>query len=209
LIVIEGLDGSGKATQSALLAERLNAVRISFPDYDNESSALVKMYLAEEIGPSGEVGAYAASIFYSADRYITYQQSWKKNLFLGETIIADRYTTSNAVHQMPKLPRGEWDSYLEWLYDLEFVRMALPKPDVVIYLDIPPEISRGLILRRYNGDESKADVHERDLAYQLSCREAALCAADKLGWKIIPCTKEDKLLSVEEIAQKIGDILNL
>ncbi|MCL2069200.1 MAG: deoxynucleoside kinase, partial [Oscillospiraceae bacterium] len=169
LIVIEGLDGSGKATQSQLLASRLHpALRISFPDYSDESSALVKMYLSGGMGPAGEVNAYAASSFYASDRYISYHSSWKKNHITGETVIADRYTTSNAVHQMPKLPRSEWDSYLEWLYDYEFVRMKLPVPDIVIYLDMPPESAQKLMLERYGGNETLRDAHERDLAYQLS-----------------------------------------
>ena len=195
LIVIEGLDGSGKATQSELLAQRLSAMRISFPDYENESSALVKMYLAGKIG---DVNAYAASIFYAADRYISFQ-SWKPQWFSGQTIVADRYTTSNAVHQMPKLPQDEWDSYLDWLYDFEFVRMGLPRPDVVVYLDMPPKTARELMLKRYNGDEKLLDKHESDLAYQLSCREAARYAAGKLGWIVIACNE----LTIEEIAEKI------
>jgi dTMP kinase len=196
LIVIEGLDGSGKATQSQLLAQRLDATRISFPDYESESSSLVKMYLAGEIGGDN---AYAVSTFYAADRYISYVGSWKTQWLAGHTIVADRYTTSNAVHQMVKLPADEWDSYLDWLYDYEFVRMGLPKPDVVIYLDMPPDMSRKLMLKRYGGDESLLDKHERDLAYQFSCREAALYAADKLGWKVIACNE----LTIEEIAEKI------
>jgi len=208
LIVIEGLDGSGKATQSKLLTQYFSergedVLQISFPDYESESSALVRMYLSGKAGPVSEVNAYAASSFYAADRYISYQTHWKNKWEAGYTIIADRYTTSNAVHQMSKLPRSEWDAYLLWLWDFEFTRMKLPQPSLVLYLDMPPEFSRQLMLKRYYGDESRADMHERDLAYQISCREAALFAADKLCWKIIPCCEGGELVTIDAMAGKI------
>lgn len=208
LIVIEGLDGSGKATQAALLADTLReegrrVEQISFPDYGSESSALVRMYLAGEIGDVGEVNAYAASLFYAADRYISYVKGWKKTYLAGYTIIADRYTTSNAAHQMAKLPREEWDGYLDWLYDCEFDRMRLPRPHLVLYLDLPPAVSRGLLDKRYGGDEAKQDIHERNRDYLLRCREAALYAADRLGWRVLRCDRDAQALPVEEIAGRI------
>ena len=137
LIVIEGLDGSGKATQAALLAESLTAAgtpvrRISFPDYAHKSSIPVQMYLNGEIGSLEEVNAYAASTFYSIDRYISYQTDWSRDCKEGRLILADRYTTSNACHQMVKLPQKEWDGYLDWLADLEYSRMGLPEPGLVL-----------------------------------------------------------------------------
>ncbi|HWP51033.1 MAG TPA: thymidylate kinase [Clostridia bacterium] len=193
LIVFEGLDGSGKATQAARAVQRLQqdgqAVRgISFPDYNSDSSALVKMYLRGEVGALDEVNVYAASGFYSLDRYISYQREWKNDYAAGKTIIADRYTTSNLCHQMAKLPRAEWMDYIRWLEYYEYVQLALPKTDLVLYLDMHPEASQRLMAQRYHGDEAKKDLHERNRVYLESCREAALFAAKTLGWVVLPCS---------------------
>ena len=188
LIVFEGLDGSGKATQAALAVQRLKdngqAVRaISFPDYNSESSALVRMYLRGEIGALDEVNVYAASGFYSLDRYVSYQREWKNDYAAGKTIIADRYTTSNLCHQMVKLPHAQWMEYIRWLEYYEYVQLALPKPNLVLYLDMHPEASQRLIAQRYHGDEAKKDLHESNRAYL-----EALFAAKTLGWVVLPCS---------------------
>lgn len=208
LIVFEGLDGSGKATQAAKAVQRLQeagqAVRaISFPDYKSESSALVRMYLRGEVGALDEVNVYAASGFYSLDRYISYEREWKADYQAGKTIIADRYTTSNLCHQMAKLPCSDWQNYILWLEYYEYVLLGLPKPDRVLYLDMHPEASQRLMAQRYGGDEAKKDLHERDLAYLASCREAALFAADALGWIILPCSDAaHNPYPIEEIADR-------
>ncbi len=208
LIVFEGLDGSGKATQAAMAVERLEAAgqtvrAISFPDYKSESSALVRMYLRGEIGALDAVNVYAASGFYSLDRYISYEREWKADYQAGKTIIADRYTTSNLCHQMAKLPRAQWMDYIRWLEYYEYVLLALPKPDKVLYLDMHPEASQRLMAQRYGGDEAKKDLHERDAAYLASCREAALFAADALGWVILPCSDAaHHPYPIEEIADR-------
>ena len=162
LIVIEGLDGSGKATQTGLLcrnlAERWGSSfrRVSFPDYDDPSSALVKLYLGGELGGLEQVNAYGASLFYTVDRYASYLRHWGEDYKKGFLIVADRYATSNIAHQMPKLPRGEWDSYLAWLGETEYTQVGIPRPDKVIYLDMAPETSRKLLARRYTrGREQK------------------------------------------------------
>ncbi len=188
LAVIEGLDGSGKATQATHLAAYLQELgqtvrHVAFPNYDHESSALVRLYLSGSLGSPDEVNAYAASSFYAADRYISFTSQWKKDYDAGHTIIADRYTTSNAAHQMSKLPREEWDDYLDWVEDYEYERLGLPRPNVVIYLDMDPKISHKLLIKRGNPQ----DIHERDLDYLIRCREAALYACDKLGWRKIAC----------------------
>lgn len=208
LIVFEGLDGSGKATQASLATECLlkndMAVRaISFPDYNSKSSALVQMYLNGEIGSLDEVNVYAASGFYSLDRYISYHREWKKDFETGKTIIADRYTTSNICHQMVKLPREQWVDYINWLEYYEYVQLGLPKPTLVIYLDMHPEASQKLIEQRYHGDELKKDLHESNKEYLMACREAALFAAKTLGWVIVACSDEGhKPYSVEKISKE-------
>ena len=210
LIVIEGLDGSGKATQTLLLTDYLEhkglaVKKISFPDYDSQSSALVKMYLNGEIGSLDDVNIYAASNFYSLDRYISYMRVWKNDYLSGKNIIADRYTTSNICHQMSKLPENEWDGYIEWLEHYEYVMLGLPKPDVVIYLDMAPEASQKLMLSRYSGDENKKDLHERNVDYLLHCRKAALFAAEKLGWKVIKCSdKNNDPLAVNSVSEMVN-----
>ena len=213
LIVIEGLDGSGKATNAALLADYLTknghtVKKITFPVYDSDSSAPVRMYLSGQFGKKpGDVNAYAASALYAVDRFASYRTDWKTDLESGAWVIADRYTTSNAVHQASKLEGAERDSYLEWLYDFEFDKIGLPRPDAVIYLDVPPAVSQKLIEGRYAGDNSKKDIHEQDVQYLEHCRTAAIYAADKLGWHKIPLTTNGVMDSREQNLQKIVDVL--
>lgn len=209
LIVIDGLDGSGKSTQFELVQQSLSeqgiAVKaISFPDYSQPSSALVKMYLAGEFSKNAEdINAYAASSFYAVDRYASYKTFWESNYLNSEIILASRYTTSNAIHQMVKLPKNEWDNYLTWLYDYEYKKLGLPIANMVIFLDMPIEISQELLSKRYNGNEDKKDIHEANISYLLKCREAALYSAEKLEWVVIPCSNLNKPLSVEIIKAKI------
>ena len=196
LIVLEGLDGSGKATQAKLLAEHLAAQgvpvqKITFPDYASDSSALVKMYLAGQFGQHpDDVNAYAASSFYEQ----------------GGVIIADRYTTSNAVHQCSKLPQKQWEEYLHWLFDYEFRLLGLPAPDRVIYLQVDPAVSQRLMTQRYHGDESKKDVHEKDTAYLARSRAAAEFCARHLGWDTVHCTSGDAMRSIEDIQQEVQQL---
>ncbi len=206
LIVIEGLDGSGKATQSSLLTEMLEkagkAVRkISFPNYESNASWPVRMYLGGEFGPRPEdVNAYAASVLYAVDRFASYRKDWADFYRDGGILVADRYTTSNAVHQCSKLPREEWDGYLDWLFDLEYHKIGIPQPDAVFYLEVDPAVSQRLLSGRYHGDEAKKDIHERDLAYLAHSRAAAAYCADRLGWHKISCCADGEMLPVERIA---------
>lgn len=213
LIVIDGLDGSGKTTQfdiiSKLLEEKHDVKAISFPEYDKPSSALVKMYLNGEIAKNAaEVNAYAASSFYAVDRYASYKIHWEENYKNGDVILASRYVSSNAIHQMGKLPENEWDDYLKWLEDYEYDKLGLPRPDCVIFLDMPVEISQRLMTSRYNGDESKKDIHEANVEYLKGCRRTALYAAGKCGWHIVECSGGDEPLSVKAITDKIMYIIN-
>ena len=214
LIVLEGLDGSGKTTQFKLLTEYFQSKGvkikpISFPDYDQPSSALVKMYLNGDFGNEAQsVNAYAASSFYAVDRYASYKRFWEKDYNDGVFILAARYTTSNCIYQMVKLDRSCWDSYLDWLCEYEYNKLELPKPDMVIFLDMDIEISQRLMTERYSGDEHKKDIHEANVSFLKKCREAALYSADRLGWKIVKCCDENKPLAVNEITEKILELLN-
>lgn len=208
LIVIEGLDGSGKATQAKLLAKTLadrgkQVKEVSFPDYDSDSSAPIKMYLAGQFGTHpDDVNAYAASSFFAVDRYASYKKDWQEDYRNG-IIIADRYTTSNAIHQCSKLPKEKWDKFLDWLFDFEYRLLEIPKPNIVIYLRVDPTISQRLITERYHGNEEKKDIHEKDTTYLNRCREAADYCAQRLGWKNIECCAKNSMRSIEEIQTDI------
>lgn len=212
VIVIEGLDGSGKATQTARLYELLSARgvqvrRVSFPDYDSPSSALVKMYLNGEFGSDpGDVNGYAAAAFYAVDRYASFKKDWGKAYDDGAVILCDRYATSNAVYQMTKVPQCEREEYLRWLEELEYCRLGIPRPDLVIYLDVPTDISQSLMSRRYDGDESKKDLHERNLAYLAQCGESARYSAKKLNWNVISCVRDGKMRSIDDISAEIAKL---
>lgn len=213
LIVIEGLDGSGKATQTKNLFDYLTSngeqvVKVTFPDYDSPASALVKMYLNSEFGDDpNAVNAYSASAFYAVDRVASYIKNWKEDYLSGKTILCDRYATSNIIYQMSKVPQEEKDSFIDWQYDFEYNKLGLPAPTQVIYLDVEPEVSQKLMLKRYNGDESKKDLHEKNVDFLLTCRENALYAAEKLGWKVISCTKDGEMKSIEDIFEEIKNSL--
>lgn len=213
LIVIEGLDGSGKATQTKLLYEALrekynNVIRISFPDYSQPSSSLVKMYLNSEFGDNpDDVNAYAASSFFAVDRYASYMKFWKKNYKNGDIVLADRYSTSNCTFQMSKLDKSEWDAYLEWFNDYEYSKLGLPVPDVVIYLDMPTEVSQKLMNKRYHGDECKKDLHESNIKFLKSCGESAMYSAKKFNWNIVECSKNGEPRSIDDIHSEIIDIV--
>lgn len=212
LIVIEGLDGSGKSTQIELLKSKLTHLsvhQIKLPDYDSPSSTLVKMYLHGEFGKNpDDVNAYAASAFYAVDRFANYKTKWKEYYDKGDVIISDRYTTSNAYHQSTKIPREDWSAYFDWLEEFEYNQIGIPKPDAVIYLDMPIEISQKMMSKRYSGDESKKDIHESNINYLLKCREAALVAADEMNWHVIKCNSGDSPRTIDSIGDEIFEIVS-
>ena len=209
LIVIEGLDGSGKSTQIELLKNRfieegVAVKQIKLPDYEDKSSTLVKMYLSGEFGQNpDDVNIYAASSFYAVDRYASYKRHWEKDYLSDTVILADRYTTSNAVHQSVKLPAEKWNAYLDWLTDYEYNKMGIPAPTCVIYLDMPVDISQRLLSKRYKGNEERKDIHEANVEYLLKCRTAAMFAAEKFGWSVITCSQDGEPLTIKEIHKAI------
>lgn len=211
LITIEAGDGSGKATQTKalydrLLAEGYQVLKVEYPDYQSESSALVRMYLGGEFGQQAEnVSAYGASAFFAVDRYASYLLRWRQAYESGWIILADRYTTSNMVHQAVKLKdSAEREEFLTWLWDFEFGRLQLPVPDRVIYLDMPPEISDRLINSRAAKDSSRQkDIHEKDTSYLHHCHRAYNEVAEKYGWVKISCAQQGNLRTVQDIHEDV------
>lgn len=212
LIVIEGLDSSGKETQSRKLAEYLSAKhplvkRIEFPNYQSPSSSLVKMYLAGEFGKeAGSVNAYAASAFYAVDRYATYKKDFESLLNENAIIIADRYVTSNLIHQASKITdTAKRDKYLDWVCDFEYNLLALPRPDKVIFLNMPTDVSVALMKERANKatGSSKKDIHESDIEYLKNTYNCAMEMVKKYSWDCVNCSENGKPRSIEDIANDI------
>ena len=209
LIVIEGTDGSGKSTQSCLLKEHLEKDAIDFkyivfPRYQQESSALIRMYLGGQFGSNpGDVNAYAASAFYAVDRFASYKQDWGQWYEDGGLVISDRYTTSNAVHQASKETGEARARFLDWLYEFEYDKLALPRPDLTIYLDVPTDFTEKLLRSREQATNTQADIHEKDMAYLATCRETGRAAAAHYGWTVIQCVKDGQMRSMEDIHNEI------
>lgn len=213
LIVIEGLDGSGKATQSQKLLEALknrgeNVIKVSFPDYESNSSALVKMYLNGEFGTDpNAVNPYAASSFYAVDHFASYSRNWRDFYLGGGIVIADRYTTSNAIHQCAKLPEEQWEDFIQWLFHYEYELLGIPAPYRTIYLRVDPNVSQELMSKRYDGNEAKKDIHEANLEYLKRSRQAADFCAEKLGWSVAECVCGGEMRSVEDIHKQLLSII--
>lgn len=212
LIIIEsGSDASGKATQTKKLYERLlkdghNVKKVEYPNYASESSALVKMYLRGDFGDKpSDVDPYIASTFYAADRYASFKTQWEGFYNDGGIILADRYTTSNMVHQAAKMDKENRDKYLDWLFDYEFNMYKIPEPDCVIFLDVPVEFSKNLMENRKNKitGELKKDIHESDIKYLEKSYNNSLDIVDKYNWNKIKCVENDNLRSIESIHEEI------
>ena len=209
LIVIEGTDGSGKSTQFRLLTERVAAEghefqKLVFPQYQEESSALIRMYLRGEFGSKpSDVNAYTASAFFAVDRYASYKKVWGQWYENGGLVLSDRYTTSNAVHQTSKEPEEKRSEYLRWLYEFEYDRLGLPCPDLVIYLDVPTDFTEKMMRRREAATNTQADIHEQDLQYLATCRRTGRDAAAFYGWTVIDCVRDGEMRSIEDIHEEI------
>ena len=209
LIVIEGTDGSGKSTQFRLLTERLEKEgrafqQLEFPQYNEPSSALIKMYLGGEFGTKpSDVNAYAASAFYAVDRYASYKKVWGQWYEEGGLVLSARYTTSNAVHQASKEPEEKQQDFLGWLYEFEYDKLGLPKPDLVIYLDVPTDFTERMMRSREAATNTHADIHEQDLTYLATCRRTGRAAAKFYNWTVIDCVKDDAMRSIEDIQEEI------
>lgn len=212
LICIEAGDGSGKETQANKLLERLKSEnykvrKVSFPNYGSESSSLIKMYLRGEFGSRPEdVSPYVASTFYAVDRYASYKKEWESFYKAEGIILADRYTTSNMVHQAVKIKDPDKrEAYLDWLWNFEFDMFGLPEPDCVIFLDMPPEYAARLMENRKNKitGSDKKDIHERDKAYLEQVYKCALWLADKYGWHKVSCVQDQIIRPISDIHEEI------
>lgn len=212
LFVIDGTDGSGKQTQLSELKKRLDNEKVdyrvvSFPNYDSKTSTLVKMYLSGEFGTnSKEISPYIASTFYAADRYATYQTELKEYYENDGLILADRYTTSNMIHQAGKIKdKEERDKFLKWLWDFEFNLYKLPIPTEVFFLNMPVEKSLELIANRDNKftHNSKKDIHESDKNHLIDAYYAACDVAKDYNWYEVKCVKDDKIRTIEDIHEEI------
>ena len=212
LFVIDGTDASGKQTQLKKLQERFDKEKIdykliSFPNYESKSSTLVKMYLSGEFGKNAkEISPYIASTFFAADRYVTFKKELEEYYNNGGIILADRYTTSNMVHQAGKIEnKEEREKFLDWLWDFEFNLYKLPVPTKVFFLDMPPEFAFKLMENRKNKftNEDKKDIHESDKNHIIDSYNAACWVALKYNWIKINCVKNNKIRTVEEIHEDI------
>ena len=217
LIIIEAGDGSGKATQTEklfqrLLLEQFKVKKIEFPNYASQSSALVKMYLNGEFGTDPDtISPYIASSFYAVDRYASYKKEWEAFYLGGGIILADRYTTSNMVHQAAKIDGDlEKNKFIEWLYDFEYNIFGLPVPDYVVFLDMPPEFSLGLITQRASkAIDVTQDIHEADEQYLRKSYYNANRIASKYNWHKVSCIKDGSLKTIEEIHEEVYKLVNV
>ena len=209
LIVIEGTDGSGKSTQFRLLTQRVaeegrEFQKLVFPQYQEESSALIRMYLGGEFGTKpSDVNAYAASAFFAVDRYASYKKVWGKWYEEGGLVLSDRYTTSNAVHQASKEPEEKQAEYLRWLYEFEYDKLGMPRPDLVIYLDVPTDFTEKMMRTREAATNTHADIHEQDLEYLATCRRIGKNAAAYYNWTVINCVRDGEMRTIKDIHEEI------
>lgn len=208
LIDIEGTDGCGKKTQTELLYKYLTnlgkkCLLISFPNYDSPSSALVKMFLGGEFGNDAKViDSYQASAFYSVDRVATMA---KINVEDYDFVIFDRYVPSNMIHQSARVDdKSQLDELLNWIDDFEFGKMRLPRPDKILFLDVPVEVSLALANARKDLKNGQAhDIFEEDKNHMKKAYENAKYVAKKFGWERIDCVENNNLKTIEQIHKEI------
>ena len=212
LIAIEGVDGSGKETQTRLLHERMKEIKkdtilVTFPNYSSDSSGPVKMYLNGSLGENArDVNAYIASTLFAVDRYASFRSEWRGLYGDGGLVIADRYVSANMIHQASKIRDiTERDKFLNWLYDLEYRFYGIPEPDMVFFLDVPLEFRNQLVKGRKNkitGDE-KQDIHEKDINHITESYTSSQHVIDKYGWVRVNCIRDGRLRSIEDINDEI------
>ena len=216
LIVIDGVDGSGKATQrkllqEALLSKKIKVESIEFPRYeDNIYGKLVGRYLKGEFGGTNDVSPYLTSLPYAGDRLLA-KPLIEKWLDEGKIVITDRYVSASMGHQAAKLPVAERQEYLDWLEELEYQTNGLPREDLVLFLYVAPEMAQRNILqkdpRKYI-EFQKRDIHEANEEFLSESTKMFLkLAKEKPDWVLVECMKEGKMKSRQDIHQEIVEVL--
>ncbi len=219
-IVIEGADGCGKATQTKMLADKKNkdshtTHTIDFPRKDSFFGKLIYEGLAGDYGEFGRLHPKVASLFWAVDRAMAATQirAW---LDSGKDVIADRYVSANMLHQGGKIKDdGERKEFFSWLEEMEYGQFNIPRPDIVLYLDVPYEISLQMIKNRTEkqkaqGEEVKTDQHESSPEHQLGARASALAILADSSWVRIQCSDNGTTLLPEEVIHsRICDYLDL
>ncbi len=215
LVVIEGVDSSGKETQSNRLVERIKDINMSvekivFPNYESQTSSLVKMYLNGCFGTNpDDVNPYTASAFFAVDRVGSMQSVWRDRLDNADVVIADRYVSSNMIHQASKIEDNILkNEFLDWVYDFEYNKLGLPKPDLIIFLDMPVKYALELMKHRPNKIDSSdvKDIHESNIEYLTKSYNNAVSVADKYGWHKVSCVNNNKVRSIEDISEEIFEL---
>lgn len=219
--VIDGTDGSGKKTQIDILEKKLieaghNIKKVDFPRYGEFSAVFVEKYLNGYYGAANDVTAKQASIFYALDRF-TAAKEMKQWLNQGHTIISNRFTSANVGHHGGKISDiAQRKDYINWLFELEFEILDIPRPDLTIFLHVPHEIGMELVKKKtmqrdyIEGDEEvKVDILEADKEHLKNAEESFLYAADSFDdWKTVTCVSNDELRPIEDISEEIWNIIS-
>lgn len=217
-IVLEGIDGSGKATQLKLLAERLKSLGLQvaifdFPQYEKTFfGQLVGRYLAGEFGDAGSISPYLSSLPFAGDRW---QAADSVGFWIatGRVVLANRYIASNLAHQAAKLPAEEWEKFIRWDEELEFGVYQIPYPDLTIFLYVPPKIAQGLTEQKEDRPwlkGEKQDTHERDLEHLERASEVyQKLAEERVDWRMVDCTDgQGNLRTPEQIHNDIWEVID-
>jgi dTMP kinase len=217
-LVIDGTDGSGKGTQTTRLVERLKSesrdiVMVDFPRYGNPSAYFVERYLRGEYGSLKDIDAYRASTFYALDRFDA-AKDIRAALERGAIVVSNRYVSANKGHQMGKIKDpAERKKFLDWLNGFEYGILGIPKPDLTILLHVPADVGFDLIAKKderayLNG--KVRDIHENDREHLRDAEQAylSLTTLDTFErWRLIECMDNDRLLSIEEVHERILGII--
>ena len=215
LIVIEGsCDGVGKSTQYKMLIDRLIAEKVGtvvthhFPSYGTYQGRPVEEYLKGNYGKITELSPYFVNSLYAQDRAITWNTGLKQEYDKGNIILLDRYTTSSLIYQSASIEdEKEKEAFIDYVYDYEYNKLGIAKPDIVIFLYAPFEVSRRLKEKRKNNDGIKNDIHESDLAFMKRVSDTSIEIANKYNWDFIECSKNDEMRSIEDIHEDVYKLI--
>lgn len=216
LVDFEGIDGSGKGTQAARLhdAARAAGVRselISFPRYaQTRFGRRIGDFLNGRFGALGEVSPYLVALLYAGDRFES-REMLRAAKDANDIVVLDRYVPSNLAHQVSKAAPAEQPELRRWIEEVEYEVYGLPRPDLVVYLDVPPERAQQLIAQKSarSYTEKKADIQEADAAYLGRTRDVYhQLATNDPTWRLIQCCHQDDLRSIDEIAAEIWKIVS-